>query len=177
MTERTTLAAACSGSDPGTLEETVGRNSHPWEGRGAAEGVLRAWGRMQLETAGQAGAFSAPAWGEPVTILVLEDEPALRRLHRELLEGEGCAVLEAPSLGAAVQLAETHTGPIDVLLADVGAGGLVAARSILSSRPDLRVILTSGSHEEPAHDLGDRIRFLRKPVRFAVLIAAIQGDS
>jgi DNA-binding response OmpR family regulator len=110
------------------------------------------------------------------TILLLEDEPALLALHREVLEIEGFTVLVAPGLAHALRLGDTHAGPIDLLVADVGAGGVPAAVALRRRRPALRVILTSGCHGVPTHPLGEGVLFVKKPVALDALLAAVDGS-
>ena len=109
------------------------------------------------------------------TILLLEDEPALLALHREVLEIEGFTVLVAPGLARALSLGDAHPGPIDLLVADVGAGGVPAAAALRRRQPALRVILTSGCHA-PTHPLGEGVLFVKKPVALDALLAAVDGS-
>jgi len=53
------------------------------------------------------------------TILLVEDDPALRKMAAEVLRGTGYKVLTAPSGADALQVAAKHRGPLDVLLTDV----------------------------------------------------------
>ncbi|MGH7348500.1 MAG: PAS domain S-box protein [Candidatus Rokuibacteriota bacterium] len=53
------------------------------------------------------------------TVLLVEDEPEVRDLAREVLEGSGYTVLQACDAQEAVFLAERHAGPIHLLLTDV----------------------------------------------------------
>jgi PAS domain S-box-containing protein len=81
------------------------------------------------------------------TILLIEDEPALRRLARRVLEAKGYTVLEAQDGAAALQLCEQHKGAIDLLLTDVVMPGL-SAREVVAAlcarRPGLKVLYMSG---------------------------------
>ena len=81
------------------------------------------------------------------TILLTEDEPALRAAAREILARHGYQVLEANSAGEALIIAEKHHGPIDLLLADVMmpylSGGELAGR-LTPLRAGVRVLLMSG---------------------------------
>ena len=87
---------------------------------------------------------SAPEGG-PETILVAEDEPAVRSLIEKILSRLGYAVLLAEDAAAALQLAGTR--PVDLLVADVimpGRSGLELATDIRSLAPDVRVLFISG---------------------------------
>ncbi|HSL51543.1 MAG TPA: response regulator [Candidatus Deferrimicrobiaceae bacterium] len=86
----------------------------------------------------------------PVTILVVEDEEEVRALARDVLEMNGYAVLEALDVADATRLAETHPGPIHLLVTDVvmpGASGPELAGRLRARRPDLRVLCMSGYPE------------------------------
>jgi len=86
----------------------------------------------------------------PATILVVEDEEEVRALARDVLEMNGYAVLEALDVADATRLAETHPGPIHLLITDVvmpGASGPELARRLRARRPDLRVLCMSGYPE------------------------------
>jgi DNA-binding response OmpR family regulator len=53
------------------------------------------------------------------TILVVEDEPPIRRLIRRVLEGQGYQVLDVPNAQQAMVVAERHASDIDLLVTDV----------------------------------------------------------
>lgn len=81
------------------------------------------------------------------TLLIVEDEPAVRNLVSSSLEGEGYTLLVASSGAEAVRLASAHLGPIDLLLTDAmmpGQNGLDLARELSARRPGLGVIIMSG---------------------------------
>jgi two-component system, cell cycle sensor histidine kinase and response regulator CckA len=58
------------------------------------------------------------------TVLVLEDDPALRSLVQVLLEGSGYTVLAEATGRAAISAAERHAGPIHLVLTDVVMPGM-----------------------------------------------------
>jgi CheY-like chemotaxis protein len=81
------------------------------------------------------------------TVLLVEDEPAVRRLARTILAAAGYEVLEAGTGAQALALSELHAGPIDVLLTDVvmpGMSGPQLAAQLSARRPGLRVLFMSG---------------------------------
>jgi two-component system cell cycle sensor histidine kinase/response regulator CckA len=85
------------------------------------------------------------------TVLLVEDEPAVRRLAREILEQGGYEVLEALDGGIAQILATTHPGPIHLLLTDVvmpGVSGPDLATRVRTVRPEIQVIFMSGYSDE-----------------------------
>ena len=81
------------------------------------------------------------------TILLAEDEEAVRELIAATLLAHGYTVLVAADGEEAVAIAEQHHGPIDLLLTDMimpGMNGLAAAARIATMRPMLRVLVVSG---------------------------------
>src|SRR4029077_16283058 len=85
------------------------------------------------------------------TILIVEDEAALRELARELLDASGYKVIEAEGGEKAIELVERSETPIDLLLTDVvmpGMGGKQLAKRLTELRPELRVLYMSGYTDE-----------------------------
>jgi two-component system, cell cycle sensor histidine kinase and response regulator CckA len=81
------------------------------------------------------------------TVLVLEDDPALRQLARVLLEGGGYRVLAAETVAEALGLVGRHAGPIQLLLTDVvmpGASGHEITSRLAAVRPEAGVLYMSG---------------------------------
>ena len=88
------------------------------------------------------------AAGQPLdTVLVVEDEEAVRKLAVESLERGGYRVINAGSGDEALRIAEAFDGPIHVLLTDVvmpGMKGPELATRMRAARPAIRVLLMSG---------------------------------
>jgi PAS domain S-box-containing protein len=103
------------------------------------------------------------------TILVAEDEDAVRTLARQVLVRAGYTVLVAGDGEQAQQVAERHAGPIDLLLTDVimpGANGPELADRMSATRPGLKVLFMSGYPGGALDGLGlrrERVSFLPKP--------------
>ena len=86
-----------------------------------------------------------PRGGE--TILLVEDEVAVRRIAARLLQGQGYTLLEARNGAEAADLIASHRGNIDLLLTDVvlpGIGGREIAEQARAKRPGIKVLFTSG---------------------------------
>ncbi|RPI09069.1 MAG: PAS domain S-box protein [Zetaproteobacteria bacterium] len=103
------------------------------------------------------------------TILVAEDEDAVRDLVRVGLARLGYLVLDAPDGTAAMERAVCHSGPIDLLITDMvmpGMSGRELADRLVALQPRMKVIYMSGypdaAHGEPAAGK-PRDVFLRKP--------------
>lgn len=81
------------------------------------------------------------------TIVLVEDEATLRSVTAATLRSAGYTVLEAATPPAAVHLAETHPGPIHLLLTDVvlpHMNGVELSKRLQNIRPNLKVIFISG---------------------------------
>ncbi len=103
------------------------------------------------------------------TVLLVEDEAALRLLTKNLLEICGYTVLEAKNGAEALDISQRHAGPIDLLLTDVvmpGISGRVLADQLTQLRPQIKVVFTSGYTGQTvgAHGILDPGSvFLQKP--------------
>jgi PAS domain S-box-containing protein len=116
------------------------------------------------------------------TILLAEDEPAVRALAARCLRRGGYQVLAAASGLAALKMWETHGSTVDLLVTDAvmpeGVGGVELARRLRVTRPGLRVILMSGySTELLRHgvEFTPDTAFLQKPFVPAELLLAVRG--
>ncbi|MBI4545657.1 MAG: PAS domain S-box protein [Gemmatimonadetes bacterium] len=111
----------------------------------------------------------AAAPGGSETILLAEDDEAVRRLARRILERRGYAVLEAASGPQALQVAEQHTGRIYLLITDVvmpEMSGRELARRLAARDPEIRVLYMSGYTDDAIvrHGVLEAgIAFLQKP--------------
>jgi nitrogen-specific signal transduction histidine kinase/ActR/RegA family two-component response regulator len=131
-----------------------------------------------------------PAAGEPVevrpapsgteTILLVEDEPAVRAFAERVLAEQGYTVLSAADALAALALAAAHAGQIELLVTDVimpGLQGHQLAERLAAERPDLRVLYVSGFTESSViHQgvLGADVAFLPKPFSAEALGRAVR---
>jgi CheY-like chemotaxis protein len=118
--------------------------------------------------------------GGPVgTILLVEDDEAVRAFASRALERLGHRVLEATSADAAFELIARTTDPIDLVLADIvmpGMSGRELAVRLSIERPELRLLLMSGHGEEAAslEAQHDTVPFLPKPFSMDRLAASIR---
>jgi two-component system, cell cycle sensor histidine kinase and response regulator CckA len=102
------------------------------------------------------------------TLMVVEDEEAVRNLVASALRHDGYQLLLATSAEEALRLDEQHTGPIDLLLTDAimpGKSGIELATAMSARRPGLPVIIMSGYTEETltGAPLDKPISLLQKP--------------
>ncbi|BHH85935.1 hybrid sensor histidine kinase/response regulator [Desulforhopalus sp. 52FAK] len=104
------------------------------------------------------------------TILLIEDEKALRQLCVEILTELGYTVLEASNGKEAIETANRFHGQIDLLLTDVVMpilNGPETAKVITTQHPDIAIIFMSGYTENSiVHHgvLDDGITFIHKPI-------------
>ena len=107
--------------------------------------------------------------GQGETVLLVEDEVALIKLAKAMLEELGYKVLAADSPSEALRLAEVHQGEIQLLLTDVvmpEMNGRELAQKIKDRNPDLRVLYMSGyTANAIAHHgvLDEGVNFIQKP--------------
>ena len=121
-----------------------------------------------------------PAHPGKETIVVAEDQPDLRWMICQFLQGLGYSVLEATDGRDAVALAEHYTGRIDLLLTDVvmpHIRGSEVARRMLTRRPEMQVLFMSGYTEGEIGSLpgnGEEAQVLQKPFELHVLANRIR---
>jgi len=114
------------------------------------------------------------------TILLVEDEEALRTLARNCLESQGYCVLEAADGNAAIATAEKHSGPIQLLLTDVimpGMNGRHLADRLTELRPAIKVLYLSGYASDLIAQYGvldPEILLLEKPFTLRALLIKVQ---
>ena len=87
---------------------------------------------------------------QAATVLVIEDEDAIRELTRRVLEREGYEVLVAPDGEAALELSRGREGQIDLLVTDLVMPrmcGTEAVERLAAYHPNLRVLFVSGYME------------------------------
>jgi two-component system cell cycle sensor histidine kinase/response regulator CckA len=114
------------------------------------------------------------------TILLVEDEPAVRELTRMVLAAQGYSVVEALNSEDAERLSETHGTQIHLLLTDVvmpGLSGRELARRITARHPKMKVLYMSGYTQNViagGGTLETGIAFLQKPFAPATLVEKVR---
>jgi len=108
------------------------------------------------------------------TVLVVDDEPVIRSLVTEVLQGEGHSVFSAGCGSQALSLFESHA-EIDLLISDVTMpemDGPALARRLRAERPGLPVLLMSGSCQNG--QVNSRFEFLSKPFSITELLTRVR---
>ena len=114
------------------------------------------------------------------TVLLVEDEDALRPLIAAMLSAEGFQVLTAARPREAIIVSAEYSEPIDLLLTDVvmpEMSGRQLAAELARSRPDTRVLYLSGYTENTIvhHGVLDHgVQFLAKPFNREDLLSKIR---
>ena len=118
--------------------------------------------------------------GHGETLLVVEDEAALRDVAGRILSGAGYRVLTADGGAQALELAAVHDGTIDLLVSDVVMPGMLGkelAERLVDARPDTRVLYMSG-YAQPVlasqGTLDPGVALLEKPFTAAALLSAVR---
>ena len=116
--------------------------------------------------------------GSGATVLVADDQPALRHAVVEILRTSGYRVLEAETSHEALEIARQHSAQIDILLTDIvmpGLRGPDLANRVSRIHPETQVVYMSGYAQDfsdaeiPANSV-----FLQKPFRFATLLEQLK---
>ena len=113
--------------------------------------------------------------GGSETILLVEDEEAVRAIVSKILQNKGYTVLEAHHGHEALQICKDHQGPIHLMVTDVvmpHMSGRELAERLTSLRPELRVLFMSGYPDKAiAHHgvLEAGTSFLQKPFTLSAL--------
>jgi PAS domain S-box-containing protein len=113
------------------------------------------------------------------TILLVEDEDAVRVIVRAVLLRQGYRVLEAGTPSAACELFNEHKDEIDLLLTDVvmpEMNGPALAQRLVSIRPELRILFISGYADvaSPIESDNPNVGFLSKPFQASALAVRVR---
>jgi len=121
-----------------------------------------------------------PATSGAETVLLVEDEPALRDLIKIALVKSGFTVLDVGNPADAIKLCRQHTTPLHLLLTDVimpGMDGPSLAKQVQKARPDIKVLYMSGYAtnfimHEGVVDAGTN--FIEKPFHPRALLSKVR---
>jgi two-component system cell cycle sensor histidine kinase/response regulator CckA len=113
------------------------------------------------------------------TILLVDDEQAVRSIVVKILRRAKYNVLEAENGDAALRIAESHPGKIDLLLSDMympGMRGPEVAQALAPKCPGLRVLFMSGYADQDSRSgVPVGANFLNKPFSGRELAAAVEA--
>ena len=116
----------------------------------------------------------------PQRVLVVEDEPPVRRAAERILQKAGYQVVSASSGEEAIQLVERLAGGFDILLTDIvmpSMNGKELAERLMASKPSLKVLYMSGyTSNAIVHQgvLDPGVAFVHKPFTPEALLLRIR---
>jgi CheY-like chemotaxis protein len=119
--------------------------------------------------------------GGTETVLVVDDEPSIRKLFTQTMQPLGYMILDAPSGEDALKISNAHPGSIDLLVTDVvmsGMNGMQLAEALQERRPNLKVIFMSGYTDNAIvrQDVGARkLTLMQKPITPAMLATKVRA--
>lgn len=114
------------------------------------------------------------------TLLLVEDEPAVRKLLAKVVEKAGYRVLTASDGQSALNLIQDNAVSIDLLLTDLvmpGMSGRELAETLIKRIPGLKVVYMSGNSDDALFQEGkieSREAFIHMPFRPDALLELLQ---
>jgi DNA-binding response OmpR family regulator len=114
-------------------------------------------------------------------VLVVEDEPSVRRITRYILEHGGYEVLEATDGADAIEVLDGMDADVELVLADVHmprVDGVTLVSHVTSAWPALPVLLMSARADDARYSLkvlGLDVEVVEKPFRLAALLETVQA--
>lgn len=114
------------------------------------------------------------------TVLLVEDDPAVRELVKSMLDRQGYDVLVSDAPVEIESLCRRHSGPIHLLLTDLilpGTSGREVAKRVAALRPAVKVLFMSGYTDDAlihSHGIDESFAFLQKPFTSMILGAKIR---
>jgi PAS domain S-box-containing protein len=164
---------------------TISVESRPGEGTSFTITLPLASGSRTRPITGEMQALRDPRGGESSrpagTVLIAEDEEAVRAIAQRLLERAGYRVLTARHGADALRVLEQAGGTVDVLLSDVvmpEMGGVELAARAAGMIPGLPVVLMSGYTDNdlgPINEEGMVAGFISKPFTSEALLETVKA--
>src|SRR5262245_15953511 len=111
-------------------------------------------------------------------ILIVDDEPIIRRLLVAALERDGFSVLTARNGVDAISVSQSHQGEIDLLITDLimpEMDGVALAKAFSAGEPDIPVLFMSGHWDSRWIEELEGTGFLRKPFTIDTLLAKVHA--
>jgi len=116
------------------------------------------------------------------TILIVDDEPEIRAVARDMLKAEGYTTLDTGDPTLALRIARTEPQPIHLLLTDVVMpvmNGRELVEQMRTIRPEMKILYMSAYSTETVEDYGIQITpgepFVMKPFTMERLVSAVRA--
>ena len=149
-------------------------------GRGTTFKIYLPRVEQSLEAAARP-AQTGPSPRGTETLLVVEDDPSLRTLTRDMLEAQGYKVLSASNGQEGLRVSRQHNGaPIRLVVTDIIMplmGGKVMAEWLRTQSPGLKILFTSGYTDDAIVRFGvleTGVEFLTKPYSLQTLAGKVR---
>jgi DNA-binding response OmpR family regulator len=116
-----------------------------------------------------------------LTVLIIDDQPEVRRIIRATLTRNGFEILEADSGAEGLHIARSHPGEIQLAIIDLvmpGLGGMDTGTQLRTERPNVRILYASGYADSVAVESlarGAPEAILTKPFTQPQLIAKVKA--
>ncbi|OGL46747.1 MAG: hypothetical protein A2161_18355 [Candidatus Schekmanbacteria bacterium RBG_13_48_7] len=149
-------------------------------GHGATFKIFLPQVNINSETVNEKKMYSSKNYKGTETILVVEDDDAVRDVISQLLTAHGYKVLGESSGEEALILSEKYNGVIDLIITDVimiGMHGKELVDILLQQLPKLKVLYISGYMDDTLANysiLNEGVNFLRKPFDADLLISEVR---
>jgi CheY-like chemotaxis protein len=165
------------------IVEQLGGNVTFQSELGAGTSFSVSFPRIDLRTADPDPMGHGPrvATGGAETVLLVEDEAAVRALARRALEEHGYRVLVAGNGREALSVLALHEGPVHALVTDVvmpEMGGRELVERLCPARPEMRVLFVSGHADDASVRSGIDTygaAYLQKPFALDALVATVRA--
>ena len=138
--------------------------------------------RVEQTTGARLGAPSPrEAIGGQETVLLVEDDAAVRTIARRILERNGYQVLEAQNGDEALRVSEEFATPIDLVVTDLvmpQMGGPEMVRRLREMRREVKILMMSGYTSDPSFRqrvIDEAIPFLEKPFTPGALLGKVRA--
>ena len=143
---------------------------HSQVGVGTSVNVFLPRSEGQIAASVECAEVPHPEHGDGETVLVTEDDDAIRNYVVEMLDGLNYRVVEARNAAEAIEVFKRMGHTIDLLLTDVvmpGANGRVLSQELVRLKPELKVLFMTGySRDAIVHDgrLDPGVDLIQKPI-------------
>ena len=143
---------------------------HSQVGVGTSVNVFLPRSEGQIAASVECAEVPHPEHGDGETVLVTEDDDAIRNYVVEMLDGLNYRVVEARNAAEAIEVFKRMGHTIDLLLTDVvmpGANGRVLSQELVRLKPELKVLFMTGySRDAIVHDgrLDSGVDLIQKPI-------------
>jgi len=149
-------------------------------GQGSRFEILLPCTSQAPKTNDASAGFFPPSENAAATILVVEDEDALRKAVSAFLRKKGLSIIEASDGRSAVEIFRKNVAHVDAILLDMTLPGLPGSKvleEVRRIRPGVRVVVTTAYSLDTvlSNGLVEGVTYLRKPYQIRDLLNVLDG--